>query len=383
MEKWIKTYDPFDRKRIEDFKALCQETPQADNLSKLIQEQKEKNPYFPFNPPFENIKKEEENDQYLKANGFKIDSNLASYYTEIELYGIGYVLDGIEIGMSGLFERLNGWCLAINQYSDRPIFLKNRLTEWLLKLNEYQPPRGVIVQILLLQGLIVWFKESSLKEGDMGYKEAESIYFWIHDKFIDVCLFYFAVVIRNANTEPLDNYLGSIDVCKQIMECYKQSQQTRIEQNKQPQPELTNQHFTRSFTSDGQKKLFEGLKSAGLLPKDTNKNHFNFVFGGTDIPDEEKPFKKLDWIKTNSRTHEVMPNKKSLLDLLNLLEVKETEIKNKPLINSVFNIPKGGKFEGNNYSNITDAKGNLITPIISDYHNELAEIVRKSKENKK
>jgi hypothetical protein len=147
-------------------------------------------------------------------------------------------------------------------------------------------------------------------------------------------------------------------------------------QPEQPQPP----HFTRYFTSDEQKMIFEGLKKAGFLPKDTNYNHFKFVFGGTAIPDNEKPFEPLKWIKTNSKTKGINPNKISLLDFLNLLGIPENEIKDKPLINSVFEIPNGEKFKANNYTDIIDRNnGNLITPIISEYHNELVEIVNQSK----
>jgi hypothetical protein len=57
-------------------------------------------------------------------------------------------------------------------------------------------------------------------------------------------------------------------------------------------------HFTRFFTSDEQKKLFDGLTNGGYLPKDTDYNHFCHVFGDTAISDNGKPFEPLRWIGT-------------------------------------------------------------------------------------
>lgn len=53
-------------------------------------------------------------------------------------------------------------------------------------------------------------------------------------------------------------------------------------------------HFTRSFTDAEQKSLFDGLVSVGFIPKDTNINHFCFVFGGAETAD----FEPLQWMGT-------------------------------------------------------------------------------------
>jgi hypothetical protein len=57
-------------------------------------------------------------------------------------------------------------------------------------------------------------------------------------------------------------------------------------------------HFTRQFTPDEQKKLYEGLKNGCFLPQETICSHFYHVFGGTAIPDNETPFKPLVWQKS-------------------------------------------------------------------------------------
>jgi hypothetical protein len=77
-------------------------------------------------------------------------------------------------------------------------------------------------------------------------------------------------------------------------------QQTKEKNLVQPPPKPL--HFTKCFTTDEQKNLFDGLIKAGLLEKE-KYSHFCYVFGGTDIPDNEKPFKPLQWAGTLKELH--------------------------------------------------------------------------------
>ena len=54
-------------------------------------------------------------------------------------------------------------------------------------------------------------------------------------------------------------------------------------------------HFTRSFTETEKRNLFNGLKSRGFIPMDTNFNHFTYVFCGVEMPNNEKPFEPIIW----------------------------------------------------------------------------------------
>ena len=149
---------------------------------------------------------------------------------------------------------------------------------------------------------------------------------------------------------------------------------TAEKSTKPPQP------FTCTFISDEQSLLFAGLSNGGFLPQTTIYSHFCHVFGGTAIPDNEKPFEPLQWVKTNKLTHGKSLNKKSLLDLLCILGVPDKEIQNKPLLNSVFAFPNGTKLHAKHYTDVTDKGKNLKKPIVSQYHDELSNIVSKSKE---
>ncbi|GHT74849.1 hypothetical protein AGMMS50262_08610 [Bacteroidia bacterium] len=86
--------------------------------------------------------------------------------------------------------------------------------------------------------------------------------------------------------------------------------------------------------------------------------------------------KYLKWTATNSTTHGQIPNKKSLLDLLCLLEYPDSVIRDKKLLKETFSV----EFKANNYTYITDKDGKLIRPIISEYHSKLSEIVETSKQ---
>jgi hypothetical protein len=88
----------------------------------------------------------------------------------------------------------------------------------------------------------------------------------------------------------------------------------------------------------------------------------------------------LKWIKSNSTTHGKIPNKKSLLDLLCLLEYPDNVIKNRTMLNTHFTFLNEKPLTAQNYTYITDQSGNIKRPIVSEYHNDLKNIINKSKE---
>ena len=165
-----------------------------------------------------------------------------------------------------------------------------------------------------------------------------------------------------------------------IIECYKVIQSYYPEfipekQTAKIKPELKS--FTREFSQKEQKKLFDGLKDGGFIPENTNYSHFCAVFGNTPLPEKEKPFTPLVWAATNKKVKD-SANKISLLDLLQILEIPETEIKNKPLINSLFTFLNANPLSSQNYTPITDIKM-CLKQIQTQYHTELINIVNNSK----
>jgi hypothetical protein len=138
------------------------------------------------------------------------------------------------------------------------------------------------------------------------------------------------------NDNQLSLLYGEIDCCTGGLDKYE----TRsleyaiflIEQKRpklfdiQPQQPL---HFTRAFTADEQKKLFEYLKkpsvkqseTAQFLPNDTSYNHFCYVFGGTPIPNNEKPL-PLQWLQSKQLLRELLTNKKIKKEKIGIAEIE-------------------------------------------------------------
>lgn len=96
---------------------------------------------------------------------------------------------------------------------------------------------------------------------------------------------------------------------------FKQSGTQPPTSSSTPAKDVANKNacFARSFTDAERQKLFDGLINGGFIPTDTNRNHFAFVFGGVPIPDNEKPFQPLKWMK----------NKQLLRELLTEERIKE------------------------------------------------------------
>ena len=85
------------------------------------------------------------------------------------------------------------------------------------------------------------------------------------------------------------------------------------------------------------------------------------------------------WIAVNKKSKGAFYSKKSLFDLLCLLEYSDNTIKDRRLLNSYFNFPNNMPILPQQYTLISK-NGNIIRPIVSEYHTELEEIVNKSKE---
>jgi len=134
-------------------------------------------------------------------------------------------------------------------------------------------------------------------------------------------------------------------------------------------------NFTRVFSETEQKHLFDGLIDGDFLHKETDFSDFCRVFRTKDYKDDGKQLKRLKWIKTSSRSKFITI--KDLVRMLVLMGIPETEIKNRSLLNSIFETPNGIK--ANHYTDLTDKNRNL-KQFKSEYHTELYNIVSKSKE---
>ena len=141
-----------------------------------------------------------------------------------------------------------------------------------------------------------------VKAGKLSEQEADEIYWNIH--FI------------------ADRYNFTMDCIRDIYKTFRKmvepQQYSTNSDTVKPQQSL---HFTRKFTTDEAKRLYNGLTNGNYLPKNTVYSHFCYVFGGTAIPDNEKPFKPLQWQPTVALLAYMIDNLFSDTDGTNLWEI--------------------------------------------------------------
>ena len=107
-------------------------------------------------------------------------------------------------------------------------------------------------------------------------------------------------------TERFIKNFGSTDdpIIKELIRMtdkHKSEEGSEASNNKSAQPQQP-LHFDFPFPPEQQKILYDGLiavykDGTGFLHPKTTYSHFCHVFGGTKIPDYEKPFEPLCWLQ--------------------------------------------------------------------------------------
>jgi hypothetical protein len=117
--------------------------------------------------------------------------------------------------------------------------------------------------------------------------------------------------------------------------------------------------FTRKFTDDEAKRLYDGFIKGGFLPGTTDYSHFLYVFGGTAISEDEKPFEPLIWQETIGLLAYMIDNLFADTDGTNLWKITEnvfTVRGEKPNTDSLKNVvskyKQGSKNKPKNYQKI-------------------------------
>ena len=301
-------------------------------LDDVITAEKESNPYWPTNAPFSSLSKDDEDmDALLMAGKFEINACLTSYYREIKYYNVDELLNKIGIGAKGLFEILNNLCGGIKDNTDRPVYVQNTITDIIKYFDDYQGC-GQVIQILILQGLLSWFENSDLNEENKGYRETEDLCGWVGNQCVKVCVFYFRHFNKDKNSKPLDDYLASTEIGKawdrfslRSTEDASKDKGIPADENDSKTKEIlkNKEDSANSFPSclltlksNECRYLYNELtKNDYFLSKETNQNHFNYVFGGGVCPDDFAP---LGWNKS----------KQAIAELI-LLLLKKTSIPRK------------------------------------------------------
>ncbi|MDR1780340.1 MAG: hypothetical protein LBR50_06390 [Tannerella sp.] len=291
---------------------------------------------------------DEADDDFLMVEAYGLKCSLQPYYRELQQYGIigsKIVSDDLKPVFLGILNKL---VIFIKDNTTAPNKVRNKIRDTIKSLDEVVG-LGLIWQILLLQGLCRWFEGININESDDGYNEACDLYTWIMLRLMEKELWFCYYKWGEKDKEdlqPLCRYLYSTEIGKIVQERLFSN-----EQSAEPQQAET---ATKPKCLTIPDNILQALQQAGFI--------------------ENAAARPLKWIKTNSTTHGLITNKRSLLDLLCLLGYPDSIIKDKKLLKSTFGI----EFKANNYTDLTDSRGNLKRPIISEYHNELETIIRQT-----
>jgi len=203
----------------------------------IVDNAKRDNPYFPFSKPFEDLQKEDEDiDLLLMVEKYDISGSLSSYYHDLLRFRIGELLNRLGINIKDLFRCLFSLIDTVKNNTEKLIFIRNKIKDLLNNLDSY-PGSGQVMQILILQGLIVWFENCNIDEGDNGYREGEILCTWINEMMTRACVFYFEFFEQSEITKYFDEYLATTEIGKVV---YRLLYENERDQDISVKPEAKN-----------------------------------------------------------------------------------------------------------------------------------------------
>ena len=155
-------------------------------------------------------------DEWFDIEAYGIKCSLEPLYRDLQNYGVvDSVLENDTIREYYL-KVIKSLICFIRDNTDKPNKIRNHISKTLKGLDDI-PGFGLLLQILLLQGLVKWFENVDLKKGDNGYNEACSLVQWIGEqlmkKEISFCYFRWGENDKK-RLKPLCDYLYSTEVGK-------------------------------------------------------------------------------------------------------------------------------------------------------------------------
>lgn len=177
-------------------------------MDNVISKAKNENPYFPLQAPFDEETKEDERlDQLFGSKGYNITGAwLRPYFDDLKRYKVDALLNEIGFPVIDLFILIKKVGDDIRNNSDKSIKLDNNILDVLKEFDEY-PGSGQVIQLLFLLGIIKWFEDSDINEGDNGYVEAKSLLDRIVSRFIKTYVIYSCYFHKDEHSKPLDEFL--------------------------------------------------------------------------------------------------------------------------------------------------------------------------------
>lgn len=165
------------------------------------------------------IPEENENlDEWFDIEAYGIKCSLEPLYRDLQNYGIiDSVLKNNTIREFYL-KTIKSLIYFIRDNTNRPNKIRNHISKTLKGLDDI-PAFGLLLQILLLQGLIKWFDDVDLKESDKGYNEACTLIQWIGkllmEKEVRFCYYRWGEDDKEY-LKPLGKYLLSTEIGKAV-----------------------------------------------------------------------------------------------------------------------------------------------------------------------
>ncbi|MFY9154117.1 MAG: hypothetical protein WAO52_19005 [Prolixibacteraceae bacterium] len=243
-------------------------------MDNIIAHSKEENPYFPLQAPCDEETKEDERlDQLFGSKGYNITGAwLRPYFDELKRYKVDALLNEIGFPTIDLFILIKKVGDDINNNSDKSIKLDNNILDVLKEFDEY-PGSGQVIQLLFLLGIIKWFEDSDINEGDNGYDEAKSLLDRIVSRFIKIYVIYSCYFHKDEHSKPLDEFLANDNT------------------------------ITPFRLAMRERNISKGIKEADKPDNETDENRNNKKFIDWIITSKDKP-------KIISLLHEILNGKK-------------------------------------------------------------------------
>ena len=157
-------------------------------------------------------------DEWFDIEAYGVKCSLEPLYRDLQNYGVvDSVLENDTI-KDYYLKAIKGLIYFIRDNTDKPNRIRNHISKILKGLDDI-PAFGLLLQILLLQGLIKWFENVNLKEGDNGYNEASNLVQWIGKqlmkKEIRFCYFRWGEDDKKW-LKPFCDYLLSTEIGKTV-----------------------------------------------------------------------------------------------------------------------------------------------------------------------
>lgn len=157
-------------------------------------------------------------DEWFDIEAYGIKCSLKPLYRDLQNYGIVDSVLKNDTTREYYLKTIKSLIYFIRDNTNKPNKIRNHISKTLKGLDDI-PAFGLLLQILLLQGLIKWFDDVDLKKSDKGYNEACTLIQWIGkllmEKEVGFCYYRWGEDDKEY-LKPLGKYLLSTEIGKAV-----------------------------------------------------------------------------------------------------------------------------------------------------------------------